>query len=100
MDNQVNVPVRNGHIIAGLAQMAGNAIGALEVVPGLVERILRERMWEHYTVKSSGHSVSFLNFEDFVEAPFPDGLGMDIETLIKLCADKPEIVQMIRDEIR
>ncbi len=95
----VNVPVRNGQLIAGLAQLSAQAIGAMEVIPGLVERILRERMWEHYTVKGAGHSVSFLNFEDFVEAPFPDGLGMDIETLMRLCADKPEIVQMIQDEI-
>lgn len=71
----------------------GNA--GLSDVPALVKRVIEENLWQERYVTQSKETIRFATFRKFVEAAPPEGLGTNLKTLQRLCADATEILDLI-----
>jgi hypothetical protein len=71
--------------------------GVLELshVPGLLQQILQEELWQERVIPSTGKLVKFDFFIDFVQTPPPTGLGTNFETLWQFCADNPQLLNLL-----
>jgi hypothetical protein len=71
--------------------------GVLELshVPGLLQQILEENLWQERVIPSTGELVKFEFFIDFVQTSPPAGLGTDFETLWQFCADDPQLLNLL-----
>ncbi len=69
---------------------------ALQHVPGHVKQILRKRLWRRNYCEVTGQLTTYDTFREFVTAPPPEGLGADPGTLVALCQDDPEALDLLR----
>lgn len=69
---------------------------ALSSVPGHVKKVLRKELWRRSYCEATGQLTTFDTFKDFVTAPPPEGLGADPDTLITLCQNDPEALELLR----
>jgi len=76
----------------GSALLRGGA--ALENVPGLLKRLLREEAWRQFQPKI-GPVVRHERFADFVTTPPVQGLGASVELVRRIVADDPEAVDLL-----
>lgn len=76
----------------GSALLRGGA--ALENVPGLLKRLLREEAWREFQPKI-GPVVRHERFADFVTTPPVQGLGASVELVRRIVADDPEAVDLL-----
>jgi hypothetical protein len=67
----------------------------LNDVPALLKRVIEEDLWRERFVQQSKQSTCFPSFKEFVEAAPPEGLGTNLKTLQRLCADEPEILELL-----
>lgn len=67
----------------------------LNDVPALLKRVIEEGLWRERFVQQSKQSTCFTSFKEFVETAPPEGLGTNIRTLQRLCADEPEILELL-----
>ena len=67
----------------------------LKNVPGLVLRVINEELWRERIIAQTGERVQFQSFAGFVVAEPLDGLGTDLRTLKRLCADSPVALDAI-----
>ena len=63
----------------------------LEHIPGLLKRIINERLWEKRLVTQTKREQQFQSFAEFVEFKAPYGLGTKVQTLKNLCRDEPDV---------
>jgi hypothetical protein len=57
--------------------------------------ILEKESWRYYEAEMVRQKVRFDNFEDFVTARPPVGLGTTMEDLMDMCRHDPELQQRI-----
>src|SRR5690606_29499825 len=81
----------------GSALLRGGA--ALENVPGLLKRLLREEAWREFQPKI-GPVVRHERFADFVTTPPVQGLGASVELVERIVSVDPEATKMLRDALR
>lgn len=72
--------------------MRDNLHGA-SIFPGAVAALLRSRAWEGYEFR--GKLIQKTSFREFVESNPPQGLGVSVEELIRLCQKHPAVVEGI-----
>lgn len=72
----------------------------LKNIPGLLKMVLEQGMWRKRAVAMTGQIVEFQSFEQFAEANAPEGLGSDVKTLLRLCADEPKVLSLLETETK
>jgi hypothetical protein len=77
----------------GKAMLDGKA--GLSSVPGLVLRVIDEGLWRERVIVRTGEVVCFDRFSDFVSTPPLEGLGADLATLKRMCADNPRVLDAL-----
>lgn len=79
--------VRNDQYVQALAGAIAEGEIGLKHVPDYVVRVVDEEMWRERVIQKTGELVRFERFCDFVETPPLEGLGIDLNTLKRLCYD-------------
>jgi len=69
---------------------------ALSSVPGHIKQIIRKGMWRRNYCEVTGQLTTYDTFREFATAPPPEGLGADPDTLVTLCQDDPEALELLR----
>lgn len=92
---QVDRAVASDADVALLQSAIHTGKNTVAAIPGLVKRIIREGYWVERDVRVTREHVRFERFEQFVAATLPDGLGIDMATLKRLCRDDAEAVDLI-----
>lgn len=88
--------LREADIIVGYLRSAVMEGGAgLKDVPGLLKRTIDEELWRERIIIRTGEMVAFHRFIDFVTAQPLEGLGADVATLRRLCADDMPVLNAI-----
>jgi len=76
-------------IVGSLSEAMASGETGLRYVPALLLRVINEDMWQERVVARTGQIAQFKSFRAFVEAQPLEGLGADIPTIKRLCADNP-----------
>ena len=71
----------------------------LSAVPGHIKKIIREDMWQDRIVQATGERAQFDQFSDFMNAPPPKGLGVDVDMLRRMCHEDDEALRLLREEV-
>lgn len=82
----------------GLAITGGER--GLRAVPGLLKKILKENLWQERYVQETKRTVKFKKFTEFVAALPLEGLGSDVKTLRRLCADDTEALDELEKAVQ
>lgn len=90
--------VGRGYVVDSLAGAIRDGEHGLKLVPGLLKRVCGESAWRKRYVEATKSVAEFDTFAGFVAASPPEGLGVDLETLRKLCRDDPEARDIIDRE--
>jgi hypothetical protein len=69
-------------------------------VPGLLKKIIKENRWQERHIRQTKRTVKFERFVEFVAAKPLEGLGSDVKTLRRLCADDPEALDELEKVIQ
>lgn len=76
-------------IVGSLSEAMASGETGLRYVPALLLRVINEDMWQERVIARTGQIAQFKSFRAFVEAQPLEGLGADIPTIKRLCADNP-----------
>ena len=76
-------------IVGSLSQAMASGETGLRYVPALLLRVINEDMWRERVVAKTGQVAQFDTFLEFVITEPLEGLGADLPTLKRLCADNP-----------
>ncbi len=82
----LNKPMLAGHLLDALYWSVRNG-KALSNIPGLVEQLVAEDIWKEVYVEETERTVTYDSFEDFLNTPPPEGLGVKPEDLKNLIKD-------------
>lgn len=88
-------PVKSTKSINYLHSAIRNSSAALGDILILVKRLIKEDSWRVHYVAKIGMNVTFESFSDFVRAPFPKGLGINVNDLKNFCRNDPEAIDLI-----
>jgi hypothetical protein len=95
----MNKLVYNDQVVQSLTSSIKHGGANLANIPGLTKRVIKEEMWRERTLSEAGmrtgEVVCFNSFAEFVIAEPPDGLGIDLVTLNRLCSDDIEALDLI-----
>lgn len=72
----------------------------LDDVPELIKRVIKERMWRTRLVEQTGETARFESFINFVRTKPPEGLGAEIRTLQRLCADHKDALDILDQAVQ
>jgi len=89
----------NHHYILTLAELWSHHPEKNSQAFRFLEMVIVDRMWKCRFVKELGREVIFGCFEEFVEAPLPEGLGMRVQSLKELCAHDEKVTTLIESEL-
>lgn len=92
--------VRNGKRVDMLWRSIKEGAASLDNIPGLIRQVIEEDMWREHLHEETGEVFQFENFKEFVVSPPPQGLGTNVATLIRLCADDALVVDMIDEAVQ
>lgn len=67
----------------------------LNDVPHLIKRVIQEDLWQKRILPKSNERVTFSSFEEFLRTSPPQGLGTQMKTIQKLCAEDLEILELL-----
>lgn len=81
----------------GKAMQSGET--GLRYVPALLVRVISEDMWRERIITKTGERATFGRFIDFVHTQPLEGLGADVPTLERLCANNLEALEVLRDAV-
>ena len=87
----------NGQTVEALADALRSGKSGLVNVPGLVKVVIRDRCWAERAVGADHRRVAYQDFVRFVTDPPLEGLGTDIQTLERLCADDVEAIRLLAE---
>lgn len=88
-------------LVSGLQRAVARGAHGFEDVPPALRIVLESESWKERPVRARGdETVRFLYFEEFVAAPLPDGLGIQIETLKDLCRSDVELRNWIDEAVK
>jgi hypothetical protein len=96
----VNTDIENDQIVQSLSEAVWSGEANLSTIPGLLKRVIKEGMWQRRMVLKTGEIVQFRRFAEFVASPPLEGLGTDIKTLQRLCADDKEALVLIDEAVQ
>lgn len=82
-------------IVGSLSQAMASGETGLRYVPALLLRVINEDMWRERVVTKTGQVAQFDTFLEFVITEPLEGLGADLPTLKRLCADNPAALDAI-----
>jgi hypothetical protein len=92
--------VRNGQLINLLSSALRYGSSSLSDVPKLVKRVLQEEMWSSFVVEQTGEIAENQTFAEFVTRKPLEGLGSDVKTIQRMCADDAETLDLIDEVIQ
>lgn len=92
--------VKRGYVVDSLAGAIRDGDHGLKLVPGLLKRACNEQCWRERLVEATGEIVRFDSFVQFIEEHPPEGLGVDLDTLKRLCIGDQEARDIIDRETR
>jgi len=92
--------VGRGFIVDSLDGAIRDGEHGLKVVPGLLKRVCNEECWRARYIEVTKKNAEFDDFVAFVESPRPEGLGIDLDTLRKVCRDDVEALDIIDRETK
>lgn len=87
----------NGQTVDALADALRSGRAGLANVPGLVKVVIRDQCWAERAVGAERRRVAYSDFVKFVTDPPLEGLGTDVKTLERLCADDVEATLLIAE---
>lgn len=94
-----NVQVERGYLTQSLGNASHSGEHGLKTVPGLLKLVRDKEAWRERIIVQTGEEfVGFPNFEEYVKANPPKGLGTDMTTLKLLVADDQELLDWIDKE--
>lgn len=82
-------------IVGSLSEAMASGETGLRYVPALLLRVINEDMWQERVIARTGQIAQFKSFRAFVETQPLEGLGADLQTLKRLCADNPAALSAI-----
>lgn len=85
----------NNGYVESLQTSVHRGTHTLDVVPGLVIHVVEGDRWRERFVRARQSVVRFDDFGTFTESPLPDGLGISLDHLRKLCRDDAEAIDAI-----
>lgn len=91
----VNALVENEQVVRALGLSIRSGGAGLKNVPLLVRRVIGEGRWRERAVGVGNRAIAYDDFARFVADPPLEGLGTDITTIRRLCADDPEALDLI-----
>jgi len=98
MTNQL---VERGYLTQSLGSASHSGEHGFKAVPGLLKLVLRERAWEKRIIVETGEEFpGFPNFEAYLRANPPKGLGSDIELINNLIGKDEELRAMFYAALR
>ena len=81
----VNQLVERGYLTQSLGSASHSGEHGFKAVPGLLKLVLENRAWEKRIIVETGEEFpGFSNFEAYINANPPKGLGASIETIDRL----------------
>lgn len=89
----------NYHYVSVLADLLSNGNRKPEQAVRFLEIVIADRMWRCRFVRELGRNVRFDFFEEFVQAPPPEGLGTTVQKLKDLCVHDEHVANLIDREI-
>jgi len=92
--------VISGQVIDGLLFALRAGERGLNQAPELIKSIIQEGMWRDFVVDRTGERIRHERFIDFVHTKPLEGLGADVNTLHRLCAEHPEVRDLIDMEVK
>jgi hypothetical protein len=87
--------VHNGQLINSLSVALRYGSSSLSDIPQLVKRILQDEMWRSFVIEPTGQHAENRTFAEFVTRKPLDGLGSDVKTIQRMCADDTETLDLI-----
>ncbi len=94
---EVNVKVRNGHLVESLERSLRSGKHGLSVVPDLLERVLTEGSWREFATQRD-EVVRHSHIRDFVTTPPLGGLGATKELVERVIGtDRPDLLRLWRE---
>ncbi len=76
-----------GNIIRGLQQHLIHGGHSLGAIPDDIKLIVEKDMWREWVDPVTGEVHIYASFQEFVRAPFTEGLNAELHTLKNLCRD-------------
>jgi hypothetical protein len=61
--------------------------------------VISDHMWKCLFVRELRRNVTFHIFEDFVQAPPPEGLGTTVQKLRELCVHNEHVAKLMEREL-
>lgn len=95
----MTTPKGNAVLVEALSSSLRRGGNALEDVPGLLKRILKEEAWRRFTTPR-GELVEYSEFIDFVTTPPTAGLGATAPLVRKIISGDPEAVDLFDEAVQ
>lgn len=95
----MNTPKANAVLVEALGSSLRRGGNALDDIPDLLKRILREEAWREF-ITPRGALVRHGRFVDFVTTTPTAGLGASVELVERIVVDDPEAVTLLRDVLK
>lgn len=92
--------IYNYEVTSQLGQAITGGERGLSSVPGLLKKVIKENLWQERYIRQTKQPVKFARFAEFVTTPPLEGLGADIKTLRRLCADDPEALDELEQAVQ
>lgn len=92
--------VKKGQTIHSLTYSYSEGVRNLSIVPDLLKKVLRGELWKGFIVESNDQKASFENFQKFVMAPIPEGMGTTIEDIKRICSHRNDVLDLIDEALR
>jgi hypothetical protein len=89
----------SGQLNNALAQAVAGGTSALENVPVLLKKVIKEERWRSYTAEMSGQHMALSTFREFALAHWP-GLESNFVDLSILCEKDQEALELLKEEWR
>ncbi len=83
-----NSKSNDDRVVNYLRSAVTDGSAGLNDVPALLKRVTEEGLWRERFVQQSKQSTCFTSFIEFVETAPPEGLGTNMRSLQRLCADE------------
>ena len=90
---------RNSILVSGLADTIKDGESGLNRTPKFVKKIIEQDAWKRRTLRCNGEVVEFESFTNFVESHPPDGLGVEVDMLKRMCKEHDEALRLLRDAV-
>jgi len=90
---------RNSILVSGLADTIRDGKEGLNGTPKFVKKIIEQDAWKRRTLRCNGEVVEFESFTNFVESHPPDGLGVEVDMLKRMCKEHDEALRLLRGAV-